>query len=87
MKKILYLISKQPDKDIAEILSTPIPSEHSVSAILLQQGIRTDLHVPFSCFVLENDISTDDDLVPSYSKIQYSDMVQMIFDADSVISI
>jgi hypothetical protein len=86
MKKILYLISKQPDKDIADILSTPIPSEHSVSAILLQQGTRTDLHVPFSCFVLENDISTDD-LDPSYSKIKYSDMVQMIFDADSVISI
>lgn len=86
MKKILYLISKQPDKDIADILSSPIPSEHSVSAILLQQGIRTDLHVPFSCFVLENDISTDDS-DPSYSKIQYSDMVQMIFDSDSVISI
>ncbi len=86
MKKILYLISKQPDNDLEKILLSPVPSENSVSAIFIHRGIRSQLHLPFSCFVLENDISVDD-LVNSYSKIQYSDMLRMIFEADSVISI
>ena len=86
MKKILYLISKQPDHEFEEILSSPVPPEHSISAIFLQQGIGSQLNVPFSCFVLEDDIAKNG-LDNSYSKIQYSDMLQMIFEADSVISI
>lgn len=86
MKNILYLISKQPDNDFEQLLSFPITPDTAVSAILIQQGIGAHFHVPFSCFALENDVP-DQDMTVSYSKIQYSDMLEMILNADTVISI
>lgn len=86
MKNILYLISKQPDNDLDQLLSFPVSPETTVSAILIQQGIRAQLNVPFSCFALENDVSNQE-MTVSYSKIQYSDMLEMILYADTVISI
>ena len=84
MKNILYLISKQPDNDLDQLLSFQISPETNVSAILIQQGTSAQLHVPFSCFALENDVP-DQDMI--HSKIQYSDMLEMILNADTVISI
>ncbi len=86
MKNILYLISKQPDNDLDQLLSFPVSPETTVSAILIQQGMRPQLKVPFPCFALENDVP-DQDMTVSYSKIQYSDMLEMILHADTVISI
>ncbi len=86
MKNILYLISKQPDNDLDQLLSFPVSPETTVSAILIQQGIRAQLNVPFSCCALENDV-LNQEMTVSYSKIQYSDMLEMILHADTVISI
>jgi len=86
MKNILYLISKQPDNDLDQLLSLPVSPETTVSAILIQQGMWAQLNVPFSCFALENDI-LNQEMPVSYSKIQYSDMLEMILHADTVISI
>ncbi len=84
MKNILYIISKQPENGLEHLLSLPVSPETTVSAILIQQGISAQLHVPFSCFALENDVP---DQNMTYSKIQYSDMLEMILNADTVISI
>ncbi len=86
MKNILYLISKQPDNDLEQLLSFPVSPETNVSAILIQHGIRAQLNVPFPCFALENDVP-DQDMTVSYSKIQYSDMLEKILNADTVISL
>lgn len=86
MKKTLYIISKLPDEDMKALLSSLKIADHSISAILIQQGTGFFSIMPFPFFVLENDISTSE-IPDSYSKIQYSDMLQMIFDADTVISI
>jgi len=86
MKNILYLISKQPDNDLDQLLSFPVSPETTVSAILIQQGIRAQLNVPFSCFTLKNDV-LHQEMTVSNSKIQYSDMLEMILHADTVISI
>lgn len=86
MKKTLYIISKAQDDDMNAILSSPVPAEHSVSAILIQQGIDFAPTASIPCFVLENNMIPNQ-MAESYSKIQYSDMLQMIFESDTVISI
>lgn len=86
MKKTLYIISKPPDEDMKSLLSSPLPPDHSISAILIQQGKGFKTAVSFPLFVLENNIPSNG-RADSYSKIQYSDMLHMIFDADTVISI
>ena len=86
MKNILYIISKQQDNGLDHLLSLPVSPETTVSAILIQQGMRAQLNVPFSCFALENDV-LNQEMTGSYSKIQYSDMLEMILHADTVISI
>lgn len=86
MKKTLYIISKPPDVEMKELLSFPVPADHLISAILIQQGIGFNSTESIPLFALENDIFSNQ-LKDSYSKIQYSDMLRMIFEADTVISI
>ena len=86
MKKILYIISKPPDLDFEQLLTSTKSSEKSVSAVLIQKGIGYKPSGSISCFVLEDDLGTDNGS-DACSKIQYSDMLRMIFDSDTVISI
>jgi len=86
MKKILYIISKPPEADLENLLSSPISPTQSVSAILIQKGITFTPPPSISSFVLTDDVPSDNGTVP-YSKIQYSDMLRMIMEADTVISI
>lgn len=87
MKKTLYIISKKQDHDFEELLSSAQSSEHSVSAIFIQKGTDFQGLLPFPCFVLHDDISPNNNIEKACSSIQYSDMLQMIFDADTVISL
>ena len=87
MKKTLYIISKEQDPDFNELLFSPQSSDHSVSAILIQKGTELTHHWPFPCCALSTDVSQNADKEKTYSKIQYFDMLQMIFDADTVISL
>ena len=86
MKKILYIISKQLDKDLNQLISSSTPTQFSISVILIQKGIKQNYTWSFPCFALEDDIQIKD-RPTSYSKIQYSDMVRMVFEADTVISL
>ncbi len=86
MKKTLYLISKPQDEDMNTLLSSSVSVDHSISAIVIQRGTGFVPIFPFPLFVLENDIASHE-MTDSYSKIQYSDMLRMIFEADTVISI
>lgn len=86
MKKILYIISKPLDDDLQQALTLPPSADYSTSSILIQKGVESLLKFPFPCFVLENDIGKND-LPGSYSKIQYSDMLRMILESDTVISL
>lgn len=86
MKKTLYLISKPQDEDMNTLLSFPVSANHSISAIVIQQETGFIPTVPFPLFFLNTDM-TSNDMTEPYSKIQYSDMLRMIFEADTVISI
>ncbi|MDT7042894.1 hypothetical protein [Candidatus Nitronereus thalassa] len=87
MKKILYIISKEQDPDFNELLSSPQSSDYSVSAIFVQEGTEFTHSWPFPCFVLGDHNAQNTNKEKTYSKIQYFDMLQMIFDADMVISL
>ena len=54
MKNILYLISKQPDNDLDQLLSFPVSPETTVSAILIQQGMRPHPSKAFWLFQVES---------------------------------
>ena len=86
MKKILYIISKQVDQDLECLIPSSISSKHSISAILIQEGTTLKPSWTFPYFVLEDHIQIKDE-ASLCSKIQYSDMVRMIFEADTVISL
>lgn len=86
MKKTLYIISKPQDEDMNTLLSSPVSADHSISAIVIQQETGFIPAVHFPLFFLKNDMTLND-MTDSYSKIQYSDMLRMIFEADTVISI
>ena len=86
MKKILYIISKKVDQDIDQLIPSSIPIEYSVSAILIQGGINQKPIWAFPFFAIEDDISTNQQYTLC-SKIQYSDMLYMIFESDTVISL
>jgi len=86
MKKILYIISRQLDQDLDQLISTPISSGYSISVILIQKGVTLNPIWNFPYFVLEDDIKTNNQS-SICSKIQYPDMVHMIFEADTVISL
>lgn len=86
MKKTLYIISKPQDEDMNTLLSSPVSADHSISAIVIQQETGFIPAVHFPLFFLKNDMPLND-MTDSYSKIQYSDMLRMIFEADTVISI
>ena len=86
MKKILYIISKHVDQDLECLISSSVSPKHSISAILIQEGVTLRPSWTFPYFVLEDNkqIKNEADLC---SKIQYSDMVRMVFEADTVISL
>lgn len=86
MKNILYIISKPPDPDLDHLLSSSHSSEQSVSAVLIQKGMTYTPSGAISCFALEDDLPANNG-TDACSKIQYSDMLRMIFEADTVISI
>ena len=77
MKKILYIISKQIDQDLECLISSSISPKHSISAILIQEGVTLKPSWTFPYFVLEDYIQIKDEAALC-SKIQYSDMVRMI---------
>ena len=86
MKKILYIISKQLDQDFNQFISSSVSPEYSISVILIQNGVRLNPTWAFPSFVLKDDIQLNEQSA-LYSKIQYSDMVHMIFEADTIISL
>lgn len=86
MKKILYIISKELDQDLSQLISSSASSRYSISAIFIQKGVVLKTAWPFPCFLLQDDSQINDQsaLCP---KIQYSDMLRMIFEVDTVISL
>lgn len=58
---------------------------HSVSGVLLQVDQRSDKKFPFPCCVLDSE-NDDGRMSTAHPRIQYSDVLQKIFEADSVIS-
>ena len=86
MKKILYIISKQLDQDLNQLISSSTSQEYSTSVIFIQKGITVKTTWSFPCFVLEDDVWISNQAT-LYPKIQYSDMVRMLFEVDTVISL
>ena len=84
MRNVLFLISTTTSF-VQDYIEQYDCSKYSVSGVLLQVNQLSDKKIPFPCYVLDSG-DHDGRMSISYPKIQYSDVLQKIFEADSVIS-
>lgn len=84
MRNVLVLLSTTTS-DVQDYIEQYDGSTYSVSGVLLQVDQRSDKNFPFPCCVLDSE-NHDGRMSLSYPRIQYSDVLQKIFEADSVIS-
>ncbi|MEW6543932.1 MAG: hypothetical protein AB1411_10020 [Nitrospirota bacterium] len=85
MRKVLYLLNRETERFSAELLAKERP-DCTVSVVLLQDAVRLS-HVPASrVFALSEDVASRKVASP-FPSISYSDLVEMIFDADTVVAL
>lgn len=81
MRKVLFLLSPGAGSSMEELVAGSDFSGSSVQGVLLQESHGSDNTFSFPCYTLETgQIKAD---APS---VQYSEMLKMIFEADTVIS-
>ncbi|MGH7166203.1 MAG: hypothetical protein ACREIS_11840 [Nitrospiraceae bacterium] len=85
MRKVLYLLTKNPPAGMDSLLPQRSPSETDVSVILLQDAVsRRELFGTFT-YVLADDVRARKVESP-FPHVSYREMLQMIFSADCVIA-
>lgn len=84
MRNVLVLLSTTTSF-VQDCIEQYDGSMYSVSGILLQVDQRSDKKFPFPCCVLDSE-NHDGRMSIAYPRIHYADVLQKIFEADSVIS-
>jgi sulfur transfer complex TusBCD TusB component (DsrH family) len=86
MRKVLYLLS-QPLTDIPkELLSTSSSPGEEVSVILIEDGVKLDQVPAQKVFSLTEDVATKN-IKTKFPTVSYRDMLRMIFESDTVITV
>jgi sulfur transfer complex TusBCD TusB component (DsrH family) len=84
MKKLLYLVHTPPTGHEFCLLPAPHAAEGSVSAVLLEEGVRHQTLAVPNVFVLSDDAQARGVDSP-FPAISYRELLTMIFEADHVI--
>lgn len=86
MRKILYLLT-DPDPAQTDLLAIKQSSSSDVSVILLQDGVKVKLPGTFQqVYALSDDVRVQN--VPvSYPLVSYADLLRMILESDTVVSL
>jgi sulfur transfer complex TusBCD TusB component (DsrH family) len=87
MRKILYLLSKAPDRSSEELLVSP-SHEHDVSVVLIQEAISLPSMKAKAnrVYALSGDVRSGN--VPSpFPRISQEDLLRMMFEADTVVAL
>lgn len=86
MRKVLYLLSR-PLGEIPKSLLTPsASSDEEVSVILIEDGVGLDQAPGQLVYALAEDVASRKN-ESKLSMVSYRDMLRMIFEADTVISV
>ncbi len=86
MRKILYLLSQPPGDIPKSLLSNSASPAEEVSVILIEDGVKLDQVPAQKVFVLTEDAASRN-VTTKFSTVSYQDMLRMIFEADTVITI
>lgn len=86
MRKVLYLVSKVPGEISKSLLPPGASSGEEVSVILIEDGVSWDQAPGHHVFALAEDVAIRrvSSKIPTLS---YRDMLRLIFEADTVISL
>ena len=83
MKKTLYIVSKEPDRNGTSLLPVDPVSERDALVVLIQDGV-TYQTLPFShVYVLSDDVLSKK-LISPFPSVSYQDLLRMIFEAETV---
>jgi sulfur transfer complex TusBCD TusB component (DsrH family) len=86
MRKVLYLLS-QPQADIPKSLLSTISSPgEEVSVILIEDGVKLGQVLAQKVFALTEDVASRN-IKTKFPTVSYRDMLRMIFESDTVITV
>jgi len=84
MRKILYLLSKGPDRFSSDLL--PPSLSHDSSIVLIQDAVHLR-NLPFShVYTLSEDVASRR-VTSSFPSISYQQLLDMIFEANTVVAV
>ncbi|RMH06619.1 MAG: hypothetical protein D6704_06870 [Nitrospirae bacterium] len=84
MKTILYLLSKELTSFPEGIIPQTPLQDYSLTLLLIQKGVRNTVSFPFPCYALSDDLESQG-IASSYPVVDYSTMLHMLLQADTVI--
>ena len=83
MRRLLYLVTKGPESFRPDLLPDAASRDQEVTAVLLEDGARLQ-SVPASHVYVLADKPRSDSKIPA---ISYGDLLKMMFDAHTVVTI
>ena len=86
MRKVLYLLTKGPDRFSEALLVPPRSPEQDVSVVLMQDGVTLPKVPASKVYALSEDVASRK-IVSSFPTISYRDVLRMIFEADTVVAL
>ncbi len=86
MRKVLYLVTKDPSQGPQSLLDRGSSPDLVTSAILLQDAVSLSQVPADSVYALADDAASRK-ITPSVPIVSYEGMLRMIFDADSVVAL
>ena len=86
MCQILHVLKETEAKEALRIIEKQAASDaESLAILLIQEGVRLDPSVMVRTYVLGEDLSSRN-LTTSFESIDYEKMLELIFQADQIVT-
>lgn len=86
MCQILHVLKETEAKEALRIIEKQAASDaESLAILLIQEGVRLDPSVKVRTYVLGEDLSSRN-LTTSFESIDYEKMLELIFQADQIVT-
>lgn len=86
MRTVLYLITKNERGSAGSLMSLGFSENLTTSAVLLQEAVSLSNVQASHVYALAEDAASRK-ITPSVPTVSYTDLLRMIFDADSVVAL
>ena len=83
MRKVLFLFSPGSNSSMEELVATSYFSDCAAQGVFLKERPESGKTFPFPCYTLS---SPEEKTELAYPAINYSDVLKMVFEAETIIS-